>query len=250
MGFICRALFWLVVVAAFLPRQLADEPLPPRAEHAPIIDAAASAAHLCESKPEVCAAGEEAAKAAHAVGDFAATTIATQSSRSTRTPERRVAPRRDCDYLVGMADPAPNPDDDIAELVDEFSLLEDWEDRYRHVIALGEALEPLPADARTEASRVRGCVSQVWLVAIDDPTRSPRRLRFLADSDAHIVRGLAAILLRMYSGRTPDEILSIDAEQLFAQLGLDSHLSPQRSNGLRAMVERIRALAASAQERA
>jgi cysteine desulfuration protein SufE len=140
------------------------------------------------------------------------------------------------------------PNDAVAELLDEFSLLEDWEDRYRHVIALGDALEPLAPNQHVEANRVRGCVSQVWLVA-EEPAGSPPRLTFRADSDAHIVRGLAAILLRIYSGRTAEEILAVDAEAVLATLGLDSHLSPQRSNGLRAMVERIRALARSSQER-
>jgi cysteine desulfuration protein SufE len=137
--------------------------------------------------------------------------------------------------------------DAIAELVEEFSALDDWEERYRHVIALGGGLAPLSTGEHVEANRVRGCVSQVWLVA-EEPKGTPARLTFLADSDAHIVRGLAAILLRMYSGRTADEILAIDAEAVFTKLGLDSHLSPQRSNGLRAMVERIRALARTAQE--
>jgi cysteine desulfuration protein SufE len=141
-----------------------------------------------------------------------------------------------------MSDPKP----DIDALIDEFSLLDDWEERYRHVIELGAALPPFPPEARTEENRVRGCVSQVWLVA-QPAFGSPPRLTFLADSDAHIVRGLAAILMRIYSGpgRTKEEILAIDPEALFTTLGLDSHLSPQRSNGLRAMVERIRALAAA-----
>lgn len=139
------------------------------------------------------------------------------------------------------------PEHDIGALVEEFSFLEDWEDRYRHVIALGEALPPFPAELRTEANRVRGCVSQVWLVAHRTNGAAPPRIELLADSDAHIVRGLAAILLRIYSGRTPEEIGAIDPEGAFARLGLDSHLSPQRSNGLRAMVERIRALGTGAQ---
>jgi cysteine desulfuration protein SufE len=137
------------------------------------------------------------------------------------------------------------PEQDIAALVDEFAFLDDWEDRYRHVIALGEALTPFPAAERTEANRVRGCVSQVWLVAQTTPGEPPR-LTLFADSDAHIVRGLAAILMRIYSGRTPEEIGRIDAEGALKKLGLDAHLSPQRSNGLRAMVERIRALGAAA----
>ncbi len=147
-----------------------------------------------------------------------------------------------------MADPQP----DIDALIDEFSLLEDWEERYRHVIALGAAMTPFPAEARIEANKVRGCASQVWLIANPPQSRSgssPPALTFQADSDAHIVRGLAAILMRIYSGagRTKEEILGVDAEAIFATLGLDSHLSPQRSNGLRAMVERIRALAAASQ---
>ena len=133
---------------------------------------------------------------------------------------------------------------DIDALLEEFSFLDDWEERYRHVIALGRQLPPFPADARTEANRVSGCVSQVWLVANETPG-TPPRLSFLADSDAHIVRGLAAILLRIFSDRTPEEIRSADPEAVFKALGLDEHLSPQRANGLRAMTERIRALAAT-----
>ena len=133
--------------------------------------------------------------------------------------------------------------EDIEALLDEFAFLDDWEERYRHVIELGRRLPPLPAEARTEANRVRGCVSQVWLVETDE-AGAPGAMSFVADSDAHIVRGLAAILLRMYSGRTPDEILTVDPEATFSRLGLDEHLSPQRSNGLRAMTERIRSLAA------
>jgi cysteine desulfuration protein SufE len=130
----------------------------------------------------------------------------------------------------------------VDELLEEFSLLDDWEERYRHVIALGRQLPPFPPEARTEANRVSGCVSQVWLAANETPGPE-RRLTFLADSDAHIVRGLAAILLRIFSDRTPEEIRSADPEAVFKALGLDEHLSPQRANGLRAMTERIRALA-------
>jgi cysteine desulfuration protein SufE len=149
-----------------------------------------------------------------------------------------------------MSDPTP----DIQALIEEFSLLEDWEERYRHVIALGNAMPLFPAEARTEANKVRGCASQVWLIANPPKNRSggsppelTLELTFQADSDAHIVRGLAAILMRIFSGagRTKEEILGVDAEAIFAKLGLDSHLSPQRSNGLRAMVERLRALAAA-----
>jgi cysteine desulfuration protein SufE len=145
-----------------------------------------------------------------------------------------------------MAQPTQQIPEDVQALIDEFSMLDDWEDRYRHVIALGDAMARLPAEDQVEANRVRGCTSQVWLTAT--PTSdSPRRFIIAADSDAHIVRGLAAILVRIYSGRTAEEILALDAEAVLAKLGLDSHLSPQRSNGLRSMVERIRALAAASQ---
>jgi cysteine desulfuration protein SufE len=131
-----------------------------------------------------------------------------------------------------MTAPAP-----FEELKDEFDLLGDWEERYRHVIDLGRGLEPLTDAERTDANKVRGCASQVWLVRALGPDG---RLRFRGDSDAHIVRGLIAILFRLFSGRTPDEILKIDARAAFNRLGLIGALSAQRSNGLFAMVERIR----------
>jgi cysteine desulfuration protein SufE len=123
------------------------------------------------------------------------------------------------------------------ELRAEFDLLGDWEERYRYVIDLGRDLEPLSEGERSDANKVRGCASQVWLVTEPGPEG---RLVFRGDSDAHIVRGLIAILLRLYSGRTPAEILHIDARQGFDQLGLVGALSAQRSNGLFSMVERIR----------
>jgi cysteine desulfuration protein SufE len=123
------------------------------------------------------------------------------------------------------------------ELKDEFDLLGDWEERYRHVIDLGRGLEPLTEAERSDANKVRGCASQVWLVKA---LGQDGRLRFRGDSDAHIVRGLIAILLRLYSGRTPDEILGIEARAGFDRLGLIGALSAQRSNGLFSMVERIR----------
>jgi len=123
------------------------------------------------------------------------------------------------------------------ELRDEFDLLGDWEERYRHVIDLGRTLEPLTDAERSDANKVRGCASQVWLIKALGPDG---RLRFRGDSDAHIVRGLIAILLRLYSGRTPDEILAIDARGALEGLGLIGALSAQRSNGLFSMVERIR----------
>jgi cysteine desulfuration protein SufE len=130
---------------------------------------------------------------------------------------------------------------DLDELAAEFDLLgdqkEDWEERYRYVIDLGRALAPLTETERSEANKVRGCASQVWLVSERGPDET---LTFRGDSDAHIVRGLIAILLRLYSGRGAAEILAFDASAGFERLGLKSALSAQRSNGLFSMVERIR----------
>jgi cysteine desulfuration protein SufE len=135
---------------------------------------------------------------------------------------------------------APAPFD---ELKDEFELLGDWEQRYRHVIDLGRELEPLSDEERVDTNKVRGCASQVWLLKQLGPDG---RMRFRGDSDAHIVRGLIAILFRIFSGRTPDEILAIDARAGFEQLGLVGQLSAQRSNGLFSMIQRIRADAEAA----
>ena len=131
----------------------------------------------------------------------------------------------------------------LDDLNAEFELLGDWEQRYRHVIDLGRGLEPLSPAERTEANKVRGCASQVWLIT--EP-QGDGGLKFRGDSDAHIVRGLIAILLQLFSGRAPAQILAFDAKAAFAQLGLTGHLSAQRSNGLFSMVERIRRDAASA----
>ena len=128
-------------------------------------------------------------------------------------------------------------DDALAELKDEFELLGDWEERYRYVIELGKDLAPLSDSERTEANKVRGCASQVWLVT--EPG-ADGTLGFRGDSDAHIVRGLIAIVLRLYSGQPPADILAFDAKAAFEQLGLSGALSSQRSNGLASMVARIR----------
>jgi cysteine desulfuration protein SufE len=130
------------------------------------------------------------------------------------------------------------------ELEEEFEVLGDWEERYRYVIDLGRELAPLAEAERSEANKVKGCASQVWLVR--DPAADDR-LRFRGDSDAHIVRGLIAILMRLFSGRRPDEILAFDTPAALARLGLSGALSQQRSNGLASMVERIRHHAAAAQ---
>ena len=129
----------------------------------------------------------------------------------------------------------------IIEIVDNFSLLEEWDDRYRYLIELGRTLVPLPDAARNERNKVQGCASQVWLATAVKPDGDAGPvLSFIGDSDAHIVRGLIAILIALYSGKPAREILSTDAVALFDKLGLRQHLTPQRSNGFRSMVERIR----------
>ncbi len=128
----------------------------------------------------------------------------------------------------------------IDEIRDNFALLEDWDDRYRYVIELGRTLDPMPEAEHSAENKVQGCVSQVWLSKRIDRSGKAPILKYLGDSDAHIVRGLIAILLTLYSGRTPQEILAADAHALFEEFGFREHLTPQRSNGLRSMVERIR----------
>jgi cysteine desulfuration protein SufE len=124
----------------------------------------------------------------------------------------------------------------------DFALLDEWEDRYRYLIELGRELEPLPDTLRTDANKVRGCASQVWLATATgrDGASALPVLEFKGDSDAHIVRGLIAILFALFDGRTAEHILQTDAQAVFADLGLKEHLTPQRSNGFFAMVERIR----------
>jgi cysteine desulfuration protein SufE len=128
----------------------------------------------------------------------------------------------------------------LDDIIADFELLDDWEDRYRYIIDLGRQLEPLPDSARVEGNKVQGCVSQVWLQTTRGEGADPV-IRFVGDSDAHIVKGLVAIILALYSGQKSSTITAIDANALLKKLGLDQHLSPQRSNGLRAMVARIKA---------
>lgn len=136
----------------------------------------------------------------------------------------------------------------IDSIIEDFELLDNWDDRYRYLIELGRALPPFPEERRTEQSKVQGCASQVWLVSdATDGTDGPR-LAFLGDSDAHIVRGLVAILLAFYSDRPARDIAASDPGAVFARIGLKDHLTPQRSNGLRSMVERIRGEARAALE--
>ena len=135
----------------------------------------------------------------------------------------------------------------IDEIVENFELMEEWDDRYRYLIELGRTLPPLPEDSRTDANKVRGCASQVWLSTSVKPdgSRGPV-LTFEGDSDAHIVRGLIAILFALYSGKTAKEIVDTDALAVFDRMGLRENLTPQRSNGLRSVIQRIQAEARAA----
>jgi cysteine desulfuration protein SufE len=130
----------------------------------------------------------------------------------------------------------------VDEIIENFSYLDDWDDRYRYLIELGRTLEPLDEAAHNDVNKVRGCASQVWLEtrAGVDASGAPV-LTFRGDSDAHIVRGLVALIIALYSGQTAPRILETDAQEVFRTLGLSAHLTPQRSNGVRAMVERIKA---------
>lgn len=133
---------------------------------------------------------------------------------------------------------------ELDELVDTFDFLGDWEERYRYLIELGRKLPPLPEAEHNEANKVRGCLSQVWLVSRVQPG-PPKTLEFQGDSDAHIVKGLIAVLLQLCSGKTPQQILDTDIGSAFARLGLESNITMNRRNGFYAMVERIRAMAAA-----
>ncbi|RFC65205.1 SufE family protein [Fulvimarina endophytica] len=137
----------------------------------------------------------------------------------------------------------------IEDIISDFQFLDDWEDRYRYLIELGRSLPPMEPDEMTDATRVQGCVSQVWLVSESDDA-DPPRLTFRGESDAHIVRGLVAITLALFSGKTAPEIAATDASSTFETIGLQEHLTPQRSNGLRAMVDRIKKDAGAALQNA
>jgi len=128
----------------------------------------------------------------------------------------------------------------IDEILENFALLDDWEDRYRYVIELGKELDSLAESDRTSQNKVRGCASQVWLSTHIDSTQQPPHLTFSGDSDAHIVRGLVAIAIAIFNDKRPAEILDTDAGVVFERLGLSQHLTAQRSNGLRALVDRIK----------
>ncbi|PWK62222.1 SufE family protein [Roseicyclus mahoneyensis] len=130
------------------------------------------------------------------------------------------------------------------EIAETFEFLEDWEERYRHVIELGKAMDPLEDAVKVPATKVDGCASQVWILPQIEGQGAQAVFRFRGDSDAMIVRGLIAVLHAMYDGLSVGDVLKVDAGGELARLGLNDHLSSQRSNGLRAMVERIRLLAA------
>jgi cysteine desulfuration protein SufE len=139
----------------------------------------------------------------------------------------------------------------LDEIVENFNYLDDWEDRYRYLIELGRSLDPLPDEAHTAENKVLGCASQVWLeTKVDKDASGKPILNLKGDSDAHIVRGLVALVLTIYSGHTTSEILKTDASELFHSLGLAAHLTPQRTNGVRSMVERIKKDAQTAESAA
>lgn len=135
----------------------------------------------------------------------------------------------------------------LDDIIESFNYLDEWEDRYRYLIELGRTLEPLDEAAHNDKNKVLGCASQVWLETrvATDPTGTPV-LQLKGDSDAHIVRGLVALILALYSGQTVPKILTTDAQALFQSLGLSAHLTPQRTNGVRSMVERIKSDARAA----
>ncbi|MGE0004908.1 MAG: SufE family protein [Parvibaculaceae bacterium] len=134
----------------------------------------------------------------------------------------------------------------IAALKEDFSLIDEWEDRYRYVIELGRGLDPLADGDRNPRNKVQGCASQVWIAAREEKNGKEPRLTFTGDSDALIVKGLIAIIFRLFSGRTAPEILATDAGALLDELGLREHLTPQRSNGVASMVARIKSDARAA----
>ncbi len=137
------------------------------------------------------------------------------------------------------------------EILANFEFIDDWEERYRYIIELGKLMPELPDEAHNDANKVRGCASQVWLETVVERPDGAPALVLRGDSDAHIVRGLVALIIALYSGKPASEIVETDAAAIFDDLGLSEHLAPQRSNGVRAMVDRIQrdakaALAASA----
>ncbi len=129
----------------------------------------------------------------------------------------------------------------LDEIIENFNYLDDWEDRYRYLIELGKSLEPLEDEAHNDQNKVLGCASQVWLkTSVETDNSGTPILKLKGDSDAHIVRGLVALILALYSGQPATKIIDTDAQELFQSIGLSAHLTPQRTNGVRSMVERIK----------
>ena len=135
---------------------------------------------------------------------------------------------------------------DIDTIIENFEYLDEWDDRYRYLIELGNGLEPLAEEDHNPETKVQGCVSQVWLVARRSEDSDPV-IVFRGDSDAHIVKGLVAVVLALFSGKRASEILRIDETEIFSRLRLQEHITPQRSNGLRSMVARIKQEAKASQ---
>jgi cysteine desulfuration protein SufE len=154
------------------------------------------------------------------------------------------------DHYIGIGTCKPAMLPSIQEILANFEFLDDWEERYRYLIELGRMMPPLPEEARTDQNKVMGCASQVWLETRVERRNGDAVLRLRGDSDAHIVRGLIALLIALLSDRPASAIRDADPQDTFRALGLAEHLTPQRSNGLRSMVERIkrdaRAVAAGA----
>ena len=144
-----------------------------------------------------------------------------------------------------MTSPLTN-DTSIEEIVENFSFLEDWDDRYGYLIELGRMLSPLDEKQMIDENKVQGCVSQVWVVSSVEERNGTNILHFQGASDAHIVSGPVAIALCLFSGKPADEIIALDEQSVFAEIGLKEHLTPQRSNGLRSLVQRLKAIASAA----
>ena len=174
--------------------------------------------------------------------------ISPLGGRTETGPSDTVGPRSGRDRSAFTANALF--EDRVAEfetIRDDFASLDDWEDRYRYVIELGHTLEPLSEAAHNESNKVRGCVSQVWLQREARTSADGQAiLHYRGDSDSHLVRGLIAISISLFSDRAPKQILAVDALGAIRALGLEQHLTPQRSNGARAMIERMRADAAAA----
>lgn len=144
---------------------------------------------------------------------------------------------------------AGTPQETIEELADNFSLFDEWEDKYGYIVDLGRRMDALTDAEKGDETKVQGCMSQVWIKPEVDDSQTPPRLRFRGDSDAHIVKGLIALLLKVYSDRTAEEILSVDPKDMMERLELESHISPNRRNGLVSMIETIRGYAARLKDR-